>query len=260
MNSNLTAAALGLKIGLLLCLLVGCEQPAPEPTPAETVQEAIEKLPLPPPPAPESSVVTKERDLPAEIDQLTEDLGAANDKIEQVLEINERLVGVLEKLTGRIKKLEDKPDCCVMPSVSADKPAVSAPEPAQTHTNPHKSAIPKSRVEAAVEKAHDAGRNLLIVCSKPASECVWCGRLEDNVLSDTAFASAIFSSYDLLRVNVDNDPTTAKRFEVTQTPTMVVYNTDADTYHTFIPNQTVNRVLAQLGLTTPRKRLRNLLP
>ena len=75
-------------------------------------------------------------------------------------------------------------------------------------------------LESAQRLAAQTNRLVLIYFSGPS--CVYCRRMEAEVLSQPGVAAAINADYVAVKVVADYFPTTAKRYSVTHLPTTVV--------------------------------------
>lgn len=244
MKSPLTAAALGLKIGLLLCLLVGCEKPeqvatADEPTPATEAEFTAAKF----------SVVTKRLDS----------LEAAQPELEQRLKcIEDCASGVrddIARLESRLKKQEDKPDCCMMPAASPQKSA-------EVRTTTQKTG---NIIDDAEASSIDDGQKLIFLLTKDG--CSRCAAFKKNVIGNGNVFSEIIGKLHFQEVNTSRNPEAAGRFDIpagTLLPIALLWNPATKTFHQ-IPADPDDPIEFLAELTSfqsdaapPRKHLLNL--
>ena len=75
-------------------------------------------------------------------------------------------------------------------------------------------------LESAQRLAAQTNRLVLIYFCGPS--CVYCRRMEAEVLSQPAVAAAINADYVAVKIVADYFPTTAKRYSITHLPTTVI--------------------------------------
>lgn len=258
MNTNpLTPAALGLKIGLLLCLLVGC-QSAPEPEQVIDEPQAVEQS------APEKSVIVPMA-TKAEVDALDRQMKDSVIRIRRLEALEKALSGWMDRLNTRTAKLENEPKCCMIPTVSADKPSVPAPS---EHKSPevfttHR-ILSGNLIDDAEQGSIDDGEKLIFLLTKDG--CSRCEAFKSSVIGNGNTFFSLIGKLHFQEVNTSRHPEAAARFDIpagTLLPVALVWNPATQTFHQIPadPNDPIE-FLAKLtsfqsDAAPPRKRLLN---
>jgi hypothetical protein len=245
MTDSLTPAALGLKIGLLLCLFVGCDQPAPvadEPTPATEADFAAAKF----------EIVTQR------LDKLEADQPESEQRFKSIEACATGVRDDIARLESRIKKLEDKPDCCMMP---ASQPAANVVDKSR-NTRP----VPIANlIDNAEQRSIDDGEKMIFLLTKDG--CSRCEAFRSHVITRPFFAS-IDGNMHYQEVNTSHHPEAAHRFDIpdgTLLPVALLWNPADQTFHQIKadPSQNLGDFLSELNLpqqeaAPPRRHLLNL--
>ncbi len=264
MRNPLTAASLGLHIGLLLCLS-GCgTDAAPEQVDEQCVEDAT------PLPVPEKSVevpmATK-----ADVADLQSQLDNAIYNWKEAENFRSVTEGNMGKMANRIKALESADHSCPLPEVGK-----SDIESLQKQIDALK---PKSKPKTAAKPVSwrdmadaEITRYVVFVCRQ--TRCMPCDTFEINALGDKFVAGLTSRDAVYVVLNVDHDADAQSHFEVNRTPKIVVYDKTQGLWHGMLadgndsPGQALWRIdqcIAALNApdedaAPPRKRLRNLLP
>lgn len=249
MNNPFTAAATGLHIGLLLCCLCGCKEPAPTPADDACVEDAT------PIAVPEQSVVVPMA-TKAEVDDIGVSLDEHRKLINTLSQGESDLIAENRKLADRIKTLENKPDCCVMPETKPAELAKAGQSKPKLATG--------NLIDDAEQRSIDDGQKLIIVLTKDG--CSRCSNFKSHVISDSFFR-AIDGNCHYQEVNTSSHPDAAGRFDIkpgTLLPIALLWNPATETFHEIPadPFGSQGDFLSELDLpqdeAAPHKRLLNL--
>lgn len=137
---------------------------------------------------------------------------AVNRCVETTLKTNIEL----EKLRSDLAKLQDTAKFCPV-EVKAEKPATQV-------------VMPTNEYNVAVAAAEAQNKKVLFVISQ--NGCVFCDQLEQQVIDQLEFQTAVNDKYVISKINISNDPASASHFEVKRTPAVLTYDPARKTWGT----------------------------
>jgi thioredoxin-related protein/YHS domain-containing protein len=107
---------------------------------------------------------------------------------------------------------------------------------------------------ANLEQAQDvaARRNQLVLLHFTSDNCAPCRALEQNVFSRDQVARAVGDKFVPVKINVDQRPDLARKYNVDRWPTDVIITPAGYAVHSMTSPQDANQYISQLNLATQR--------